>query len=271
MCVKQFYGYSCGHCSIPTLIFCPLVASNPFFPTCGFPAERPIFTGQYCHACFRVLWNAKVLKEEEEHRLRHLRGECACEVRFEGEDQEKSLRGQALNGQVEATSHVELPASHGIPENGAALFLTTGDTSYASTQQQWQTHVLLPNSNRLEFQLPQEGIQMTDLNQPYTIDVGTQDSQTQLMMGEDGSGMKWYPNPPPMLVPQSGRSRLKAQRGHKLVSSKVTKNYTLPLPELVSSAQDATGAAILESRHEGDREPHQPVVVSSDVGELELS
>lgn len=268
MCVKQFYGYTCGHCSIPTLIPCPLVASNPFFPTCGFPAERPVFTGEYCHACFRVLWNAKVLKDEEEHRALHLRGECACEVRFEGEDQAKILKEETPNGQKEATSHVQLPANHGV-FNEAAL-LSTGNTSHASTQQQqqWQAHALLSNSNRLGFQQPQEGIRMTNPNQSYTIAIGTQDAQSQLMMGEVGSGMKWYPNPPPMW-PQSSRPRHKAQRGQRSASAKVVKNYDLTLPELVSSAQDGTAAAILKTRHEGSTEPQQPVVVSSDLAELE--
>jgi hypothetical protein len=214
MCVKQFYGYTCGHCSIPTLIPCPLVASNPFFPTCGCPAERPIFTGEYCHACFRVVWNSKVLKDEEEHRALHLRGECACEVRFEGEDLEKILKEETPNGQVEATSHVQLPANHGV-FNEAAL-LSTGHTSHASTQQQWQAHALLSNSNRFGFQQPQEGIRMTDPNQSYTIAIGTQDAQSQLMMGEVGSGMKWYPNHHLCyLSPADLASRHKEDRGRR--------------------------------------------------------
>ena len=92
MCVKEFLGYNCGHCSVPVLRQCPLSASNPIFPVCKWPAERPIFTNEYCHACSRVVWNIKVLKDEEDHRERHLRGECMCEVIFEGEDREERIQ-----------------------------------------------------------------------------------------------------------------------------------------------------------------------------------
>lgn len=98
MCVKEFLGYNCGHCSVPVLRQCPLSASNSVFPLCKWPAERPIFTNEFCHPCSRVVWNAKVLKDEEEHRARHLAGECQCEVIFEGEDREKRLRSRPRKG-----------------------------------------------------------------------------------------------------------------------------------------------------------------------------
>ncbi|KAH8676643.1 hypothetical protein BGZ60DRAFT_261563 [Tricladium varicosporioides] len=86
MCIKQYLGYICGHCSIPELIRCPLTAQNSVYPPCHIPAERPIQTNENCHPCLRVLWNQKVLAEEEEHRQAHLRNECLCEVVFDGED-----------------------------------------------------------------------------------------------------------------------------------------------------------------------------------------
>ncbi|KAH6675686.1 hypothetical protein B0J14DRAFT_561399 [Halenospora varia] len=88
MCIKQYLGYICGHCSIPELIRCPLTAQNPVYPPCVIPGERPIQTNENCHPCLRVLWNQKVLAEEEEHRQAHLRNECLCEVVFDGEDKE---------------------------------------------------------------------------------------------------------------------------------------------------------------------------------------
>lgn len=92
MCVKEFLGYNCGHCSIPYLRKCPLSQSNDQYPTCQYPAERPIFTNEYCHPCSRVLWNIKVLKEEKEHWGRHQRGECACEVIFDAEEKERRMK-----------------------------------------------------------------------------------------------------------------------------------------------------------------------------------
>ncbi|KAF4624097.1 hypothetical protein G7Y89_g14077 [Cudoniella acicularis] len=92
MCVKEFLGYNCGHCSTPVLRACPLTLSNDAFPPCAFPAERPIFTNEYCQACSRVVWNQKVLAEEEKHREKHLHGDICCDVIFEGEDREKRLK-----------------------------------------------------------------------------------------------------------------------------------------------------------------------------------
>lgn len=95
MCVKEFFGYSCGHCSVPVLRPCPLSWANEHFPPCSMPAERPIFTEEYCHPCARVIWNANVLREEEEHRERHRRLECECEVVFDQEERER--RGLVTN------------------------------------------------------------------------------------------------------------------------------------------------------------------------------
>ncbi|KAH7364533.1 hypothetical protein BKA65DRAFT_572955 [Rhexocercosporidium sp. MPI-PUGE-AT-0058] len=100
MCVKEFLGYNCGHCAIPYLRQCPISASNPTFPPCKYPAERPIFTNENCHPCSRVLWNAKVLADEEKHRKQHAAGDCDCPVIFDAADRERRLRhrsGKAKN------------------------------------------------------------------------------------------------------------------------------------------------------------------------------
>ncbi|TAQ89727.1 hypothetical protein B7494_g1954 [Chlorociboria aeruginascens] len=67
------------------LIKCPLALSNDNFPQCAFPAERAIPINEYCHGCNRITWNWEVLKEEEEHRQRHLKGQCDCTIIFDGE------------------------------------------------------------------------------------------------------------------------------------------------------------------------------------------
>ena len=94
MCVKEYVGYNCGHCSIPTLRRCPLSTSNPTFPVCNWPAERAIHQQDFCHPCSRVIWNARILAEEEKHRQKHLDEECSCGLIFPGEDIEKRGRSR---------------------------------------------------------------------------------------------------------------------------------------------------------------------------------
>jgi hypothetical protein len=89
MCVKEFLGYVCGHCSIPTIKACPLSESSELYPLCQYPAERPIPTGSFCHPCLRVLWNKQVLAEEEKHRQQHLDGTCGCNTVFKGVAEER--------------------------------------------------------------------------------------------------------------------------------------------------------------------------------------
>lgn len=45
-----------------------------------------------CHGCTRIVWNANVLNEEAQHRGRHERGECHCEVIFDTEERERRRR-----------------------------------------------------------------------------------------------------------------------------------------------------------------------------------
>lgn len=89
---------------------------------CKFPAERPIFTNDFCHPCSRILWNIKVLKDEERHKEQHLAGECLCEVIFEGEDREKRLRPRSGKGKAKA-AHGEARSGDGsggkFDESGA--------------------------------------------------------------------------------------------------------------------------------------------------------
>ncbi|TVY54014.1 hypothetical protein LCER1_G002645 [Lachnellula cervina] len=118
MCVKEFLGYNCGHCSIPVLRACPISQSNPTFPVCQYPAERPIFTNDFCHPCSRIIWNIKVLREEEIHKERHMAGECLCEVIFEGEDREKRLRPRSGKGKEKPVEKAHGGASSGEASGG---------------------------------------------------------------------------------------------------------------------------------------------------------
>jgi hypothetical protein len=267
MCVKQFFGYSCGHCSIPTLIQCPLAASNAFYPTCGFPAERPIYTGTYCHPCFRVVWNIKVLKEEEEHRGRHLRGECFCEVRFEGEDREERLRERSANVSGEGTRDGQDSVPQDAEVNAVAQIDRADNSDLAFVQQQWLPHGRAQENDYLGYYNQQQGLHMADSNQSYTIAVGAHNNlHGQLMMGEVGSGMRWYPHPP--LLPHLNRPRHKTPRGQKPAVGKSRNSHPgLPDPERVPGGQ---GAELSEpSPAGGDSEPPQPMVVSSGIAGLD--
>jgi hypothetical protein len=130
MCVKEFLGYMCGHCSMPYLRLCPVTASNPTFPVCKFPAERPIFTKENCHSCNRVLWNMEVLRKEEEHRQLHKQGECHCEVIFDTEERERRLRPRGGKGKGKAKEVARIDyASRAGGEEGADKGRAIEDTA----------------------------------------------------------------------------------------------------------------------------------------------
>ncbi|KAF7881411.1 hypothetical protein EAF00_011780 [Botryotinia globosa] len=92
MCFKSFWGYTCGHCSLPCITKCPTTAQNENFPPCSIPALQTIPANQFCHACMRVSWNMSVIAEENAHRERHERGECKCEVIFDRAERERRER-----------------------------------------------------------------------------------------------------------------------------------------------------------------------------------
>ncbi|RFU36058.1 hypothetical protein B7463_g272, partial [Scytalidium lignicola] len=95
MCVKEFFGFICGHCSVPILKLCPIAAQHMIYPPCEWPAQRAIYVQEYCHPCSRVVWNQTILRQEEEHRARHQRKECSCNVIF-GERERKEKESQRI-------------------------------------------------------------------------------------------------------------------------------------------------------------------------------
>ncbi|KAL3419006.1 hypothetical protein PVAG01_09227 [Phlyctema vagabunda] len=82
MCVKEYIGFVCGHCSLPVLHKCPITSQVSTYPACSMPAERPVMTNDYCPACARVVWNWDVLQREEEHRIMHECNSCNCSIKF---------------------------------------------------------------------------------------------------------------------------------------------------------------------------------------------
>lgn len=194
MCVKEFLGYDCGHCSIPILKQCPLSASNPIFPACTLPAERPIYTKENCHPCSRVVWNMKVLREEEEHRHRHLRGECDCEVVFDGEDREKRVRPRPGKGKGKGKGKVLGGdfGQHAVHAKGEATgmeIILVGETGAALTREEWEPEAQMAAYEYTGFYYGHDHTQLAAPN-PTRADPPERYSQGGATMGE---GMKWYP------------------------------------------------------------------------------
>lgn len=82
MCIKEFVGYKCGHCSTPKAWLCPLTAIDTTYPPCAIPAERCHPSLDDCPGCARAMWNSQVLVVEEAHREAHLKKQCQCGTIF---------------------------------------------------------------------------------------------------------------------------------------------------------------------------------------------
>ncbi|PSS23123.1 hypothetical protein M430DRAFT_17047 [Amorphotheca resinae ATCC 22711] len=249
MCVKEFFGYNCGHCSIPYLRKCPVSLSNPSFPICEYPAERPIFTDEYCHPCSRVVWNLKVLKEEEEHRGRHLRGECFCETVFEREERSRRTRPRPGKGKGKAISGGQTSGPRDVEEGGTASANTVRETGQGHPHQDRGDPALVAAYEYVGYYIEQSSVQMTDPNQSYAMVVGGYGLEEQLVIGQAGAGMKWYPystSAPPQHTPPLQTSP-KASRAMSVP--------TTGSPDQWSSEHD----------YGEDTEQQQPMVVSSDM------
>jgi hypothetical protein len=206
--------------------------------------------GDYCHPCFRVVWNFKVLQEEEEHRGRHLSGECLCEIIFDREERERRLRESLANEIGEGTSgdQDQHSAQHDIAEGATPHVSTSGEEAQQGFHEP-QSHIA--QNDCVGRYLEQGDVQITNPNQSYAITLGTHELQEQLMIGEAGSGMRWYPYATSSAQPS--RPRHKTKRAQKAASATTVRNSKLGQLEL--------GA--------GDAEPQQPMVVSSDMGRLD--
>ncbi len=242
MCVKEFYGFPCGHCSIPVLRQCPLTLSNPIFPPCQFPAERPIYLYVWCPPCGRIAWNDDVLRDEEEHRGRHKRDECFCDVIFDDEDRERHLRARPSKGKGKAkdSANSDVPTaaftnagpSDGPPtgpsntrQSNAGPPPNVISPAYGMTQNTQGPYFAEPAGNN-----PRAGwnpaaqaaaheyvgypgatnfnanIPSSAQGQGYPVGgYGPSDSMwpAQPMIGQPGAGMKWYPQSQVVNLPTS--------------------------------------------------------------------
>ncbi|KAG0650685.1 hypothetical protein D0Z07_2402 [Hyphodiscus hymeniophilus] len=293
MCVKEFYGYNCGHCSVPVLRQCPLSTSNPHYPVCKFPAERPIFTDDFCHPCSRVVWNMKVLKDEEEHRARHLRGECTCEVIFDGEDREKRLhtRGGKDKGKGKGKEQSRREQLQGFPVIGQGMYkqgMAMGEPGgygsgggggkpghdtqeYESMEHDmqmvkldddlacWEPAAQMAAYEYAGYYIEDGQSQGTYPEPSYTVALGS-DQGGQLSMGEVGSGMRWYPQHQQYYhTPQIPRAAVynaveDAPKGPRAATLRVA---SLPIGRYDNAAHPDHVEALVV--------PTQPLVVSSDM------
>lgn len=229
MCVKEFLGYNCGHCSIPYLRQCPLTESNPIYPPCKFPAERPIFTNENCHACARVLWNKKVLEEEAQHRLLHENGSCECEVIFDSEERGRRMRPRGAKGKGKMKEIGQGEYNHGHDHHtssagdGAAIYQghKAGDDSASRTHRRHYPMPAESSSQRQDQEweaklaayeylgyfvggTKRSGSALGHVEKGHGFPEGGYVSQEQLWegqlrIGQPGGGMKWYPEQGPAL------------------------------------------------------------------------
>jgi hypothetical protein len=195
MCVKEFYGYDCGHCSIPFLKQCPLSASNPIFPVCALPAERPIYTKENCHPCSRIVWNTKVLREEEEHRGRHIRGECGCEVIFDGEDREKIVtprlgRGKGKGKALEGGTFEQRGERHASEESGGMEIVLAAEAGTAVTREEWEPEAQMAAYNYTGYYLEHSHPQLANTAPAIVAASDGYTASGEVM----GAGIKWYPD-----------------------------------------------------------------------------
>lgn len=262
MCIKEFLGYNCGHCSVPLLRRCPLSSSNPVYPPCKYPAERPTFTNEYCHPCARVVWNAKVLKDEEEHRQSHMRGGCSCEVVFPGEEREKK-RSRGGKGKAKAIIDGRNYMWPDI-EEFSGIEISTVAPNQTLTRQDMDIRTKLVEY--VGYCIRPDQIQLRHPSQTLAATTDGYDLKEQLVMGQMGAGMKWYPyssSPPTLRMP-----RHKAPRAPKAMSEPAAGCHD-PGPSESGSSDPGLSPSGQKSVEEftGNQEEQQqqPLVVSSDM------
>ncbi|KUJ22284.1 uncharacterized protein LY89DRAFT_762333 [Mollisia scopiformis] len=301
MCVKEFLGYNCGHCSIPYLRQCPLTESNEMYPPCKFPAERPIFTNENCHACARVLWNKKVLDEEAKHRELHENGLCQCEVIFDSEERGRRMRPRGAKGKgklrelVGGNTHghdYDISSTGEGSGTGYQGRYRGGDRSVkqdnkhaiggeSSRQDQaWEAKLAAYEYVGYFTGIDSQGGALAHVEQGYGFPEGgyvrkEQLWEGQLLMGQPGSGMKWYPEqgpptlptlpalpPLPSSMPFAGR----APRTWQRASSEPTEGNYRASPRVVlaelAEMSEPTENPVAEQAAE---EFSGPVVVSSEM------
>ncbi|KAI9736899.1 MAG: hypothetical protein M1818_005950 [Claussenomyces sp. TS43310] len=138
MCVKEFIGFSCGHCTIPTLRQCPLTSQHESFPVCKFPAERVTQVDEMCHPCFRVVWKDNVLEEERRHRTLHEQELCMCEVMFTEEERQRRIIPRGAKGKGKAQNWISGQSSE-LFEEVMRRALSKGETDQQAERHRQET------------------------------------------------------------------------------------------------------------------------------------
>ena len=207
-----------------------------------------------------------MLKDEEVHKERHLRGECLCEVVFDGEERERRMRPRGGKGKGKAvkTEHVGEGGGDYLGQNAGPQDIEARTRTEANgaveagpscPQQGWESEAQVAAYAYVGYYVGQGQVQ---LNTPERAHANVQPQHTvwegQLSAGREGAGMKWYPQEslpllPPLPLPLGERFTLTPRYFPKARSEPTEKYSQLgPVEQL-----------------ETPETPPQPMIVSSDM------
>ena len=150
-----------------------------------------------------------MLKEEEEHKERHLRGVCFCEVVFDGEEREKRQRSRVEKGKAKAVKTGDVgqgggsSGDHTVDEEQTVINVYgSAEAGPSYPQQGWESELQAAAYEYVRYPIGRGQVQVTASEQAsahvqpqYTAWGG------KLSAGQDGAGMKWYPQEHLPLLP----------------------------------------------------------------------
>lgn len=214
-----------------------------------------MFINEPCHPCSRVVWNAKVLKEEDEHRGHHRRGECKCEVIFDQEERERRLRPRPNKGKGKAVEYgtdgswsaddertkTETGFSEGLEEARLAAYRYVGYYGQPTTPALGppEQSYAVASGSQTNFSSQQKGISSREFNPAQH------------------GGMKWYHE---VDLPALPTAPAKAKKSSEIVQPHLSRSGSAPAEAFVNKDTVDVGDG---------RGAQQPMVVSSDMSQLE--
>jgi hypothetical protein len=211
-----------------------------------------------------------VLKEEEEHKGQHMRGECLCEVVFDREERERRLRPRAGKGKGRAVKSERL--GEGVGDSGGrsagwrdieeqtgmdANVAAEAGSSYP--RHGWESQAQFAAYEYVGYYVGQGQVQLAspehtyaELQPQHTIWEG------QLSARQHGAGMRWYPQEhlpllPPLPLPL-GERFVTTPRYIRKARSEPADKHSHPGPAEQSRSPNV---------------PLQPMIVSSDMARPE--
>lgn len=168
------------------------------------------------------------MKEEEEHRAKHLQGDCGCEVVFEGEDKEKRARTRPSKGKEKQKAIADgfayegeysLGGGGGVASGASWHFLNEESGQDAvraeatSARQDWDPQAQMAAYDYVGYDIgSQSDFPLADPEQSFATPVGGYHAGTgQLMGGQFGAGMRWYSQDIPVFHPAASSCVYKSE------------------------------------------------------------